>query len=117
MNAFKLITAALLSLALIAGSAVAHIGVKTTNIADAAVIDTLPKKFSFSFSQPVKLIAFSVTTHDGKVVDLAYKLPKSRAKSFSVPLPDLSPGHYTIEWRTLSKDGHPMTGKSTFELK
>ncbi len=117
MYAPKLITAALASVAFMAAPALGHTGVQTTSIEDAAVIDTLPDDFSFSFSQPVGLIAFSIRTQNGETVDLGFTPPKSPADTFNVPLPDLAPGRYTIEWRTLSKDGHPMNGKSTFELK
>lgn len=113
----KVITATLLAFALSAAPALAHVSVKTTNIADAAVIDVLPDDFTFSFSQPVGLIAFSVKTEAGEAVEIGFTPPKAPAATFTVPLPDLAPGLYTVEWRTMSKDGHPMTGKSTFELK
>ncbi len=117
MYAPKLISAALASVAFLAAPALAHTSVQTANIEDAAVIDTLPDDFSFSFGQPVGLIAFSIRTEAGESVDLDFKPPKAPAETFTVPLPDLAPGAYTVEWRTIAKDGHPMTGKSTFELK
>jgi len=113
----KLITSTLMVLALSAGPALAHVSVKTTSIENAAVIDVLPEAFSFSFSQPVRLIAFSIRTEAGESIDLGFTPPKTPADTFTVPLPEMAPGAYIVEWRTMSKDGHPMTGKSTFELK
>ena len=113
----KLVSVTLLALAIAAAPAFAHVSVKTTSIEDAAVIEALPADFSFSFSQPVGLVAFTIRTEAGETVDTGFKPPKDRSDTFTIPLPDLEPGHYTLEWRTMSKDGHPMTGKSTFELK
>lgn len=117
MTLSKKFASTLIVLALLAGPALAHVSVKTTSIENAAVIEESPETFSFTFSQPVGLIAFSIRTGAGEAVDLGYKPPKAPAEAFTVPLPDLAPGLYTVEWRTMSKDGHPMTGKSTFELK
>lgn len=117
MNIQKILAAAFLSLSLAAAPALAHVSVQTTSIEDAAVIERLPDEFAFSFSQPVGLIAFSIRTEAGAAVDLGFTPPRARAKIFTVPLPDLAPGLYVIEWRTMSSDGHPMTGKLTFELK
>jgi len=117
MHTLKMVAAALASVAMLAAPALAHTSVETANIQDAAVLETLPDAFSFSFGQPVGLIAFSIRTETGEIVDTPFRPPQAPAKSFSVPLPDLAPGRYTLEWRTLSKDGHPMDGKSAFELK
>jgi len=117
MTLSRLIPAAILSLTLTSGAAFAHTAVKTSSIEDAAVLDTLPETFSFSFSQPVGLIAFAIRTSNGEAIELGFKPPKAPADTFTVTLPDLAPGAYTIEWRTMSKDGHVMTGKSAFELK
>lgn len=112
-----MVTAALASVVIMAAPALAHTSVEMTNIEDAAVLETLPDAFSFSFGQPVGLIAFSIRTETGETVETGFQPPRAPAKTFSVPLPDLAPGRYTFEWRTLSKDGHPMNGKSSFELK
>ena len=117
MRTPKLVAATFLALALSAAPALAHISVKSTSIENAAVIESPPEDFSFSFSQPVGLIAFSIKTEAGEAIDLGFTPPKAPAATFTVPLPDLVPGFYTVEWRTMSKDGHPMTGKSSFELK
>lgn len=117
MYTLKMVTAALAAVAIMATPALAHTSVETANIEDATVLETLPDAFSFSFGQPVGLIAFSIRTETGETVETGFQPPSAPAKTFSVPLPDLAPGRYTFEWRTLSKDGHPMNGKSSFELK
>jgi methionine-rich copper-binding protein CopC len=34
-----------------------------------------------------------------------------------VPVQHLDPGHYTVEWRVLSRDGHSATGRFTFWVR
>ena len=60
MCAPKMISTALASVAFLAAPALAHTSVQT------AGIDTLPDDFSFSFSQPVGLNAFSIPTQVGE---------------------------------------------------
>ena len=117
MNLPNLITAAIMAFAFSAGPALAHVSVKTTSIDNAAVIEALPDNFTLTFGQPVGLISISIQSQDGQKVDLGFTPPKAPASSFSVPLPELAPGLYTVEWRTMSKDGHPMSDKLSFELK
>ena len=34
-----------------------------------------------------------------------------------VPVQRLDPGHYAVEWRVLSRDGHTATGRLTFRVR
>ncbi len=34
-----------------------------------------------------------------------------------VPVQRLGPGHYAVEWRVLSRDGHTATGRLTFRVR
>ena len=34
-----------------------------------------------------------------------------------VPVQRLDPGHYAVEWRVLSRDGHSATGRFTFWVR
>ena len=34
-----------------------------------------------------------------------------------VPVQHLDPGHYAVEWRVLSRDGHSATGRFTFSVR
>jgi methionine-rich copper-binding protein CopC len=38
------------------------------------------------------------------------------AANFSVPLPALAAGVYTVSWRTMSQDGHVMPGAVRFTV-
>lgn len=34
-----------------------------------------------------------------------------------IPVERLAPGHYAVEWRVLSRDGHSATGRFTFRVR
>ena len=35
----------------------------------------------------------------------------------TIPVQRLGPGHYAVEWRVLSRDGHTATGRFTFRVQ
>ena len=116
MIALKYSLAALVAAATLTGAALAHVSLKTSNIAADAVIDTLPAAFTMSFTQAVGLASFSLANDQGAPVTLDYTPPKGMQAMFDIPLPRLSPDTYVAKWRTISKDGHAMAGEIRFTL-
>lgn len=116
MHVIKIVLASCVALAASTGLALAHAGMKASNIAADAVIDTLPAAFTMSFTQPVGLAAFSLETGEGAPIALDYTPPRGMAIEYSIPLPRLAPGRYLAKWRTISKDGHAMAGEIRFTL-
>lgn len=114
MHLLKLSLTAVAAAGSLVGAALAHVSMKASNIAANAVIETLPEKFTMSFTQPVGLASFKLETGKGAPVNLDFKAPKGMAAEFSIPLPRLAPGAYRATWRTISKDGHAMAGELSF---
>jgi len=116
MRLLKETAGILLGLAALMSVALAHVSLKTSNIATGAVIETLPETLTIEFSQPVGLASFAIETDKGAAVALDYAPPKSMHAKFDIPLPRLSLGAYVAKWRTISKDGHAMAGEIRFTL-
>ena len=114
MRHLKLALTAVAAASALFGAAFAHVSMKASNIGANAVIETLPEKFTMSFTQPVGLASFKLETGAGAPVSLDFKAPKGMAAEFSIPLPRLAPGAYRATWRTISKDGHAMAGELRF---
>jgi len=114
MRHLKLALTAVAAASALFGAAFAHVSMKASNIGANAVIETLPEKFTMSFTQPVGLASFKLETGAGAPVNLDFKAPKGMAAEFSIPLPRLAPGAYRATWRTISKDGHAMAGELRF---
>ena len=112
---FGLTVAAALSLSL--GAAVAHSKKETTTPADGAVLQSAPETVGMSFNRPMRITLIRLTDDDGTEHDLERTDDMAPVKEFQAHPDDLDPGAYSVEWRGLSDDGHPMTGSFSFEIK
>ena len=110
-----LAVAAALSFAL-APLASAHTHVRSTSIADNAVVSP-PDAFTVVFSEPAAIASVGVTNAQGGQVPLAFTPPAAMAASYTIPLPALAPGAYVISWRTIAHDGHVMNGAVHFTVR
>ncbi len=102
---------------LISVSALAHASLQKSNIAEGDLLSEVPDKLDLVFSGNVGLAALSILDSSGNPVGEQSSLPRSLQKRFSIPVPDLSSGAYKIEWKTMSSDGHIMSGHINFMVK
>ncbi|MEU0720518.1 copper resistance protein CopC [Streptomyces lavendulocolor] len=103
-----------------AGSASAHATLTKAEPADVSVLETAPKQVTLTFSETVSLSDGSMrvlspknlrvdrgaVTHVGKKADTARVLLRGK-------LPE---GTYTVSWRVVSSDSHPISGAFTFSV-
>jgi methionine-rich copper-binding protein CopC len=68
-----------------------------------------------NFSEAARLTTLSIQKGSEPKQDLK-PLPTAAAQQVSVPLPQLTPGTYTVSWRAVSDDGHVMPGAMHFTL-
>ena len=99
-----------------AASALAHTAVRETSIADNGTLSAPPATFTVTFSAATGLASVTLTNATGNEIVLDYIPPRTRAAAFTVPLPALMPGAYTISWRTMASDGHVMPGAVRFTV-
>ncbi|MCQ4042969.1 FixH family protein [Streptantibioticus rubrisoli] len=116
-----LVLAALLT-ALLAGAAPAsaHAALLRTDPGQGAVVFTAPSKVLLTFSEGVLLSADSVRVLDpsGKQVQQgAAQHAGGATDTATVRLrPDLGNGTYTVAWKAVSADTHPVAGAWTFSV-
>jgi copper resistance protein C len=97
-------------------SAVAHAELIDSDPKDGATVKTLPDEVVLEFSEEVGSPAFvDVAAADGtKVTDGD---PQVLGAKVEAPLAADGPsGTYTIAYRVVSADGHPISGELTFEV-
>ena len=82
--------------------------------ADHAQLATVPKEVVLTFAEAVEMTAASLESADGKT---ALKPPEGNTKEVHIALPAVSAGHYRLQWRATSDDGHVMSGALSFEVK
>lgn len=93
----------------------AHAHLQKSSPAEGSVITTSPPNLVLNFSEAAKLTALSI--QKGSEPEQKLKpLSTTAAQQISVPLPALTPGIYSVNWRVVSDDGHMMAGVLHFTL-
>ncbi|WP_239015168.1 copper resistance protein CopC [Streptomyces sp. CdTB01] len=103
-----------------AGAASAHATLNRSDPADSAVVKTAPKQITLTFSEAVTLSDGSLRVLSpknlrvdrGPVGHAAGKADTARV-TLAGKLPE---GTYTVAWRAVSSDSHPISGAFTFSL-
>lgn len=94
----------------------AHDQLISSNPADGAKIDQQPEWIELEFSGEIQQVGSEVKVEIGGTDVSAGELT-AEGKKLTVALPDnLKPGDYTVVWRVVSSDGHPISGEFGFNL-
>lgn len=105
---------ATLALALSAPPAAAHSDLESSTPKADSTITTAPREIALTFGEIVRgdMSTVVVTGPDG----VRYGDGKARAvdKTLTQPVKPLVPGEYTVAWRIVSADGHPLQGAFSF---
>lgn len=107
---------ATLLLLLDTGPALAHAHLRGSNPANHSTLSQAPDHLRLQFNEPVRLTALSLEAGGGAPSKLG-PLPTVAAAEFSIPLPALAPGGYTVRWRAASDDGHIMSDSLSFTVR
>jgi methionine-rich copper-binding protein CopC len=97
--------------------ALAHSKKETTTPADGAVLEAAPEVISMTFDSPMRVTMIRVTDANGSEIDLTRSDDMAPVTEFKALPAALKPGTYTVEWRGLSGDGHPMEGSFSFRIE
>ena len=111
--------AAIIAAALVAApTAFAHANLIGTTPTSGAVLDRSPAQVVLRFDEPVSTVAASVRVFDGEVQRIdSGEITKPSSKEVAVNLPTgLADGTYTVAWRVLSADSHPIHGAFVFSV-
>ncbi|MGH3897401.1 MAG: FixH family protein [Pseudonocardiaceae bacterium] len=109
----------------VGGSAVAHAELISTDPGQGAVVATAPSTVSLMFSEPVVVAADGIRIFgpDGAQLDTGDAVALGRASTVGVALRGSDPpgdarqqGTFTVSWRVVSVDSHPVAGAFTFSV-
>jgi methionine-rich copper-binding protein CopC len=101
-----------------APSAFAHASLLTSSPDDDEVVRTAPQHVVLRFDEPVETAFGSVRVDDGaarRVDSGGTTRPQPREVAVGVR-PGLPRGTYTVAWRVLSADSHPVSGAFVFHV-
>ncbi|MEU4034056.1 copper resistance protein CopC [Streptomyces collinus] len=110
----------LLALLGTAAPASAHAALRGTDPADGTVLRTAPRQVTLTFTESVGLLTDSFRVYDPRNHRVrtgeADHVP-GRSDTARVTLPArLGTGTYTLAWRVVSADSHPVSGALTFSV-
>jgi copper resistance protein C len=106
------------TLAFTATPAQAHDQLRSTNPADGAVLDVAPATIDLTYSSEILPVAPAVVLRDATGADLGSAEPTVAGELVSLPWPAQAPaeGTFTVVWRVVSGDGHPIQGSFAFTV-
>lgn len=112
------IVAAVLLVVIPVSGAAGHAGLAFSNPEDGATLDVAPEEVVLTFTEELlsDLVEISVLdSQDNPVVVTEVPQTPPPGTDVKVPWPaDLPPGEYSVAFRVVSADGHPVTGRVTF---
>ena len=107
----------LLGVSLLAPSLLfAHARLTAASPADGAVVNESPETLTLTFNEDVQLLKLTLTGTDEKPVATGFKPSSANQTTFSVALPELAKGAYTVNWTIMGDDGHKVEETYTFSL-
>ncbi|MDV6305572.1 copper resistance protein CopC [Rhodococcus cerastii] len=118
MKRLAVIAAAILTAtALSIAPAAAHATLQSSNPAENSVLDAAPDEVTLTFNQTVSQNFATVTVIGSDGMDWAASDPVVDGGTVTVDLDGLGAGgEYTIGYRVVSADGHPITGSIPFQV-
>ncbi|MEV0554438.1 copper resistance protein CopC [Streptomyces sp. NPDC050597] len=103
-----------------AGSVSAHSAVRETSPGEGTVLKSAPKQVTMTFTEAVGITddSLRVLSPENRRVNAGDTQHASgRSDMVRVPLDDgLADGTYTVAWRVVSADSHPISGAFTFSI-
>ncbi len=113
MRSFVTLVAALVLLLAGSGPATAHANLVESNPAGGSRIDTAPSEVTLTFSENVGNGFVAVTAPSGRTVATSNVRTLDHVLSADVAA-SAERGRYTVAYRIVSADGHPISGEITF---
>ena len=99
-----------------AAPCMAHAKLQSSSPANNAQLSEAPKTLTLNFSEAAQLAVLKLV-HDGKEIPVALDKAAKAGQTFTLTLPALAPGHYTVQWSALAADdGHVTKGSFTFSV-
>ncbi|MER5434044.1 copper resistance protein CopC [Streptomyces sp. NPDC002588] len=102
------------------GPASAHAALRSTDPADGSVVKTSPRSITLTFTESVGLLddSFRLLDPKNQRVELGGSAhAEDRADTVRVQVPKkLGTGTFTVAWRVVSADSHPVSGAFTFSV-
>lgn len=102
---------------LVACGVFAHNKLLSTAPADQGTLQQSPASVDLSFNDATYLESVVLLDADGQPVALDFTVPAELSAQFSIPVPALAPGRYTVKWAVEGSDTHKLSGEFSFSVE
>ena len=99
-----------------ANSLIAHTALAVAMPADGAILNEGPKEVTLRFTEAVRLLQLSLKNGTSMAVETGFKPNSSSATAFTVMMPELTAGTYTVNWAVMGADSHRVEGEFSFTV-
>jgi methionine-rich copper-binding protein CopC len=99
-----------------AGPCMAHAKLQSSTPANDAHLREAPRTLTLNFSEAAKLAVLKLV-RDGKELPVPLDKNAQAGRTFTLMLPLLTPGNYTVQWAAVAADdGHVTKGSFAFSI-
>ena len=99
-----------------AGPCMAHAKLQNSTPANNAHLTEAPKTLTLKFSESAQLAVLKLV-RDGNEVPVPLDKSAKASQTFTLTLPALLPGNYTVQWTAVAADdGHVTKGSFVFSI-
>ena len=100
-----------------AAGAMAHSPLNGTTPANGAIVLEMPTEVLIDFKKNIRLIRVVITHAETNSLEMDLGNQKTFTQEFTLPMQDMGPGTYAVEWRGLGADGHALNGTFSFTVE
>lgn len=79
-------------------------------------VSSSPKQIRLNFNENAVLKGLEIRDSNNKAVPIKFKPQDTAMRTHKVTIPTLKKGTYTVNWKIISKDRHPLSGKYQFTV-
>lgn len=99
-------------------SVFAHAALLETHPADGEIVQVTPEALVLTFNEPLEPERTEVLLFDwnGRSIPISQGESGERSEKVTRELPALRDGTYTVVWKVISADGHPIEGSFSFSV-
>ena len=105
------------AIAIWATTAVAHSPLDGTTPANGSIVSEMPVEVLMDFKGDIRLTRVTLAHAGSPALNIDLGAQKTFTQEFILPMQDMGPGTYVVEWRGLGADGHALNGKFGFTVK
>ena len=100
----------------VAGPCLAHAKLLSSSPSDKAQLAQAPKSLTLKFSEAEQLAVLKLV-RDGTEIPVPLDKGAKAGQTFTLTLPTLTPGNYTVQWSAMAADdGHVTKGSFSFSI-